>query len=130
MTDRHKTRARPAPRRGDATPFMQVLAEGASRRTLLKGLLAASALAATGLPRRALAAATSPSTLTFAELERVTDTADHWPEGYRRQILLRWGDPLFADAPALIGLRVFGQSLIMKQDGSTFFSNIDAKEIN
>lgn len=100
MTDRHKTRARPTPRRGDATPFMQVLAEGASRRTLLKGLLATSALAATGLPRRALAAATSPSTLTFAELERVTDTADHWPEGYRRQILLRWGDPLFADAPA------------------------------
>ncbi|WP_315860850.1 PhoX family phosphatase [Rhizobium leguminosarum] len=27
------------------------------------------------------------------------DTADHWPEGYERQILARWGDALFADSP-------------------------------
>ncbi|MDU0365206.1 DUF839 domain-containing protein [Rhizobium sp. 25PS6] len=27
------------------------------------------------------------------------DTDDHWPEGYERQILARWGDALFADSP-------------------------------
>ena len=50
------------------------------------------AVAALGLPGVALAAAASPSSLTFKELDRVTDTTDHWPEGYRRQILLKWGD--------------------------------------
>lgn len=39
-------------------------------------------------------------------------------------------DVAVPDAPVLVGLRVFGQSLILKQDGSMFFSNIDAKEIN
>lgn len=33
------------------------------------------------------------------ELQRVTDAADHWPAGHSRQILLRWGDRLFASAP-------------------------------
>ena len=99
MTNRHKTRARPTRRRMQSTAYMDVLADGASRRTILKGLLASSALAAVGLPAAALAGG-SLSTLTFKELDRVTDTTDHWPEGYRRQILLRWGDALFPDSPA------------------------------
>ncbi len=89
MTDRHKTRARPTRRRAQSTTYMNLLAEGASRRTVLKGLFASSAVAALGLPGVALAAAASPSSLTFKELDRVTDTTDHWPEGYRRQILLK-----------------------------------------
>jgi len=99
MTDRHKTRARPTKRRALSTSYMNLLAEGASRRTVLKGLLASSAVAALGLPGAALAAASSPSSLTFKELDRVTDKDDHWPEGYRRQILLKWGDAIFADSP-------------------------------
>ena len=47
-------------------------------------------------PRAAQAA--GPST-PFEELQRVTDATDHWPSGYSRQVLLRWGDKLFADAP-------------------------------
>ncbi|MBB3462174.1 alkaline phosphatase PhoX [Rhizobium sp. BK377] len=39
------------------------------------------------------------STLAFTELKRVRDTADHWADDYERQILIRWGDALFADSP-------------------------------
>jgi len=101
MTDRHKTRARPTRRHNDSATYMQLLAEGASRRTVLKGLLASAAAGAFALPalRAAAQTAASPSSLTFPELARVTDPQDHWPEGYRRQILLRWGDRLFPDAP-------------------------------
>ena len=45
------------------------------------------------------AAADTVSSLKFPELARVRDTADHWPEGYDRQVLLRWGDAIFADSP-------------------------------
>ena len=48
MTDRHKTRARPTARRAFGRTYGQVLSEGASRRTVLKGLLAGTALAAGG----------------------------------------------------------------------------------
>src|SRR5690606_35893738 len=100
MTDRHKSRPRPTRRRAAATPYMSVLAEGASRRTILKGLLATTALAAAGgLARTNPAYAASPSSLNFPELDRVTDPADHWPAGYRRQVLLRWGDAIFPDSP-------------------------------
>lgn len=101
MTDRLKTRARPTRRAAFGTKYSELLQEGFSRRTVLKGLLAGTALAGGGLGfGSALAGAASPSTLTFEELTRVTDRTDHWPRGYRRQILLRWGDPLFGDSPA------------------------------
>ena len=100
MTDRHKSRPRPTARRAVSKSYMQILAEGASRRTVLKGLLATTALAAGGAVARVAPALGAQSTLTFDELERVTDANDHWPVGYRRQILLRWGDPILADGPA------------------------------
>jgi len=101
MTDRRKSRPRPTSRRSIVPSYMSVLAEGASRRSVLKGLFATTALAAGGsLAAKVAPAFAAPSSLTFAELDRVTDAVDHWPAGYRRQILLRWGDPLFADAPA------------------------------
>lgn len=98
MSDRNKTRIRPTQRRQMGETYFSLLSEGIRRRTVLKGLFAgAGALALqAGLPRAAQAqAAAAP----FPELTRVRDTADHWPEGYGRQILLRWGDPIFADSP-------------------------------
>lgn len=100
MTDRLKTRARPTRRQAMTTKYSDLLVEGYSRRTVLKSLFAGTAMATSGLSFAAAAATNAPSTLTFPELSRITDPADHWPEGYRRQILLRWGDPLFADSPA------------------------------
>ena len=70
MTDRRKSRPRPTRRRATAASYMQVFAEGASRRTVLKGLFATTALAAGGIVAKvAPALAASPSTLTFTELE-------------------------------------------------------------
>ena len=102
MTDRLKTRARPTRRQSFTTKYSDLMAEGYSRRSVLKGLLAGTAVAASGASfgvGAAFAQANSVSSLTFPELTRVTDKNDHWPEGYSRQILLRWGDKLFADSP-------------------------------
>ncbi|OYW97911.1 MAG: phosphatase, partial [Rhizobiales bacterium 32-66-8] len=102
MTDRQKTRERPNPRRAFAQSYGSLLNEGFNRRTLLKGFLAGTAVATMGGAfgvSRAVASA-GASTLTFTELARVRDAEDHWPEGYDRQVLLRWGDAIFPDSPA------------------------------
>lgn len=99
MTDRIKSRARPTRRRGFADTYGSILNEGLRRRTVLKGLLATAGVAALGVgvaPGQAVAQASAG----FPELDRVRDRTDHWPEGYARQVLVRWGDPLFPDAPA------------------------------
>ncbi len=101
MSDRQKTRARPTPRRAIAETYGEVLANGIARRHVLKGFLAIAGAAATlPLLKAGAAIAAEPSTLAFAELARVRDTKDHWPAGYNRQILARWGDALFVDSPA------------------------------
>ncbi|WP_426230092.1 PhoX family protein [Pararhizobium sp. DWP3-4] len=101
MSDRQKTRARPNPRRAFSSSYGEILAEGVNRRTVLKGLFGFAAIAAVGHGFSAQPVqAASQSTLTFKELQRVRDTADHWPEGYGRQILARWGDALFPDSPS------------------------------
>jgi uncharacterized protein len=72
-----------------------------SRRAALTGLLATSALTAVGglMPSKAQAA-TSTSSLQFAEIPHGYDDKLHVAEGYEAQILLRWGDKVAADAPA------------------------------
>ena len=98
MTDRQKTRQRPNLRRAFGQTYGSLLAEGLDRRAVVKGFLASTALAALGAGHSA--ASENVSSLKFEELKRVRDTKDHWPQGYDRQVLLRWGDPLFADSPA------------------------------
>jgi uncharacterized protein len=72
-----------------------------SRREMLKGSLGTAAAAALFGP--ALLAERSharvPDSFLFEELEAGVDETHHVAKGYRAQILLRWGDPLFADAP-------------------------------
>ncbi|UXN73631.1 DUF839 domain-containing protein [Devosia sp. A8/3-2] len=102
MTDRQKTRERPNPRRYFAQSYGSLLHEGFSRRAVLKGFFASTAVAALGGTfgiRGATASSGGSSTLTFTELTRVRDADDHWPEGYDRQVLLRWGDAIFPDSP-------------------------------
>jgi len=73
------------------------------RRLALKGLAAAGvlgALASMPLGRQAMAQAAGPSSLAFKEIPHSLDTTDHVPEGYERQVMVRWGDRLAADAPA------------------------------
>ncbi len=68
------------------------------RRDVLKGLLAGTALVAAGnsLP----AAAESASRFHFKEISHGVDRTHHVAEGYDVDVLIRWGDPVTADAPA------------------------------
>ena len=78
-----------------------------SRRAAMRGALAVTAtnalfgsalLGPTMLGARRAAAA--PARFAFDEIEAGVDETHHIAEGYDADILLRWGDPVFADAPA------------------------------
>lgn len=82
-----------------SAPFSAIAAARLSRRGFmagLAGLLGSSALS--GCAGMA-GGGGSPSTLTFAEIPQRYETGHRLPEGYAAQVLIRWGDPLFADAP-------------------------------
>ena len=71
MTDRLKTRARPTRRQAFGTKYSELMIEGYSRRSVLKGLLAGTAVVASGAGfgvGAAFAQSNSPSSLTFPEL--------------------------------------------------------------
>ncbi len=75
------------------------------RRDFLRGSLAVTATTAlfgtTALtaPKSAQAATASDSRFKFEELNWGNDTEHHIAEGYNADILVRWGDPITADAP-------------------------------
>nr|WP_156315352.1 PhoX family phosphatase [Mesorhizobium japonicum] len=80
-----------------------IIAARFSRRGFLKGSLAVSAIAATVGPLAMIAAddarAAEGSAFKFDELEAGIDDKHHVAPGYDADVLLRWGDPLFADSP-------------------------------
>jgi secreted PhoX family phosphatase len=91
------------PRNRTDNPTMgEIIAVRFSRRGLLKGALAASAISATVSPLALLAAdrarAAAASAFSFTEAEAGVDETHHVAEGYDAKILLRWGDPLFPDS--------------------------------
>jgi secreted PhoX family phosphatase len=77
-------------------PFAAIAEARISRRAALGGLLA---LAGTALLPKAEAGA-AQSSLTFASLSPRLDGTHHVASGYKADIVLRWGDPLFAASPA------------------------------
>ncbi|MFE0013511.1 PhoX family protein [Mesorhizobium sp. NPDC059054] len=83
----------------------EIIAARFSRRGFLKGSLAVSAIAVTVSPLALMSAdearaAEGGSAFTFDEVEAGIDDKHHVAAGYDADVLLRWGDPLFADAPA------------------------------
>lgn len=80
----------------------EVIAARFSRRDALRGgaaMLALGAAAAAGLPMREAKAGMARG-LTFMELEHGYDENFHTAPGYDSQVLIRWGDPVEAGAPA------------------------------
>ncbi len=76
-----------------------------SRRDILRGSLAVSAIAATVSPLaltagRARAGSHPESAFDFAEVTAGSDETHHVADGYDARILMRWGDPVTAGAPA------------------------------
>ncbi|QUS35690.1 PhoX family protein [Falsirhodobacter algicola] len=80
-----------------------IIAARFSRRGFLKGSMASAAIAATVSPMAILAAdkarAQGMSAFNFPEVEAGVDADHHVAEGYDADVLLRWGDRLFPDAP-------------------------------
>ena len=88
-----------------ANPTMgEIIAARFSRRGFLKGSLAVSAIGATVGPLALLSAdearAEGGSAFSFTEVEAGIDETHHVAEGYDADVLIRWGDAVFADAPA------------------------------
>ncbi|WP_172123597.1 MULTISPECIES: PhoX family phosphatase [unclassified Devosia] len=93
-----------APRNPTTNPTMgELISARFSRRGFLQGSLAVSAIAATISPLALMTAgkakAAGGSAFNFTEVEAGIDETHHVAEGYDADILLRWGDALFADAP-------------------------------
>lgn len=75
--------------------FYQLLERRLSRRGFL-GATSAAALLARLVPPAQAASAQAGATLGFTELSHDIDAGLHVPPDYSAQVLLRWGDPLFA----------------------------------
>lgn len=74
-----------------------------SRRGVLKGMTAVAAITAIATPletlvSRAAHAASAP--FRFTEIEHGVDETHHVAPGYNADVLIRWGDPVLADAAA------------------------------
>lgn len=81
----------------------EIIGKRFSRRGFLQGSLAVSAIAATVGPAALMSAdkarAAGGSAFSFTEVEAGVDATHHVAEGYDADILLRWGDAIFADSP-------------------------------
>ncbi len=116
--------------------FDRVVERAISRRGFLGGALAfgsGAAVMGTSFLQGTSALAQQTSRFAFAPIAAQTDGTVHVPEGYKWQALVRWGDPLFGDAPAFDPAkgvpaegsdRVFGENT----DGMELFS-IGGREI-
>jgi len=81
-----------------------LIAARLNRRDLITGALASSVVAA-ALPEgfmsvTAAEAKTAKSAFSFAEVQAGVDGDHHVAKGYNADILIRWGDPVVAEAPA------------------------------
>ncbi len=84
--------------------FQEIAAARFSRRKVLRGMGAGAAVAAAG-PALGILGSTTPAEaagkgLTFTEIKHGLDGTHHLAPGYNAQVLVRWGDPIFKDAPA------------------------------
>ncbi|MCX7376572.1 MAG: PhoX family phosphatase [Alphaproteobacteria bacterium] len=78
----------------------EIIARRFSRRDAMRGLFAVGAATALSGVAAGEAEAAGPSSFTFKEISHTYDGTHHVPEGYEVQVLVRWGDPIMAGAPA------------------------------
>jgi secreted PhoX family phosphatase len=89
--------------RSNNRPLLELHKARMSRRAALKGFVTTAAFGAVGgtlTSKIALAAASDPSTLTFSSLAQSIKEDQQIAPGYSARVLIRWGDPVVADAPA------------------------------
>jgi secreted PhoX family phosphatase len=89
--------------RPEVQDFDRVVERAISRRGFLGGVLAfgsGAAVMGTSFLKGSTAMAQKTSRFAFEPMAAQTDGTVHVPEGYSWDVLVRWGDPLFSDAPA------------------------------
>ncbi len=88
----------------EAESIGDVIFKRYSRREILRGSLGAAAAASlfgpTLLATHSVKAQAAEQAVGFDEVKAGVDETHHVAEGYRAEVLLRWGDPLFNDAPS------------------------------
>ncbi len=84
----------------EASTIGALIARRINRRTVLGGVVTATALAGTSGMSWRSAYAQGASSLAFEELAHGLDTDFHVAPGHNAQVLIRWGDPVYPDAPA------------------------------
>lgn len=88
------------PREGKGVQTISEIVEARlSRRGFLGGLAAASGLAMAGCTTTGNGGGSALAPFTFDEITRDLDGTHHVPEGYNADLIIRWGDALFADSP-------------------------------
>ncbi|MEM9268390.1 MAG: alkaline phosphatase PhoX, partial [Pseudomonadota bacterium] len=108
--------------------FDRVVERALSRRGFMGGVLAfgsgAAVMGIAGL-KGTTAMAAQTSRFAFDQLAPQTDGTVHVPSGYAWDVLVRWGDPLFSDAPA------FDATTGIPTEGSdrVFGENTDGMEL-
>ena len=85
----------PDPRR----PIGELIAERLSRRGLLGGAAVALVAGPAAAQDTGNTPNAGPSSLTFPELRHQMAQRDAVAEGHEIQVVIRWGDPILADAP-------------------------------
>ena len=89
--------------RPDVQDFDRVVERAISRRGFLGGALAfgsGAAVMGTAFLKGTTAQAAQATRFAFEAIPAQTDNTIHVPRGYNWKTLVRWGDPLFGDAPA------------------------------
>ena len=89
--------------RPEMQEFDHVVEQAISRRGFLGGALAfgsGAAVMGTSFLKGSTAVAQGASRFAFEQVAPQIDGTIHVPEGYEWDVLIRWGDPLFSDAPA------------------------------
>jgi secreted PhoX family phosphatase len=81
----------------------EIISRRYSRRGILKGALAVTAISTTVSPLALLASdpakAQTATKFNFKEVVAGVDDKHHVAEGYNADVLIRWGDPIFPGAP-------------------------------
>jgi uncharacterized protein len=92
MEDNNKTNNK-------TTDIGMLIAQRLTRRTVIGGMATATAFAGFGAAPWCGARAQGDSSLAFEELPHGLDADFHTAPGTDARVLIRWGDPLFVDAP-------------------------------
>ena len=114
--------------RDEVQGFDHVVEAAISRRGFMGGTLAfgsGAAVMGTSMLKSTTAMAKQSDRFAFEQLPIQTDGTVHVPEGYSWDVLVRWGDPLFSDAPA------FDPAMGVPTEGSdrVFGENTDGMEL-